>query len=141
MTKTPPPTPIPSTLEWDLWLGTAASRPFTAGDQEYKDFVAARSAARRAGMPARGEAPAAAGGTPPPGGAGQAGRGGGMGNDDFGYYLPFNWRGFYDFRQQPDRRLGRAHPRPANWGLFLSPEYLVSVECIKKDGLPPNNVP
>ena len=48
MTKMPPPTPVPATLDWDLWLGTAACRPFTAGDQEYKDFVAARSGARRA---------------------------------------------------------------------------------------------
>jgi hypothetical protein len=139
MTKTPPPTPVPSTLEWDLWLGTAASRPFTAGDQEYKDFVAARSAARRAGMPARGEASAAAG-TPPPGGTGQAGRGG-MGNDDFGYYLPFNWRGFYDFGSSLIGDWGVHILGPANWGLFLSPEYLVSVECIKKDGLPPTTFP
>jgi hypothetical protein len=60
MTKTPPPTPAPAQLDFDLWLGTAAARPFTAGDQEYKDFVAARSAVRgggRAGAAAPGAHP------------------------------------------------------------------------------------
>jgi hypothetical protein len=142
MTKTPPPTPVPSTLEWDLWLGTAAARPFTAGDQEYKDFVAARNAARRGGMPGGGAPPAAsAGGTPPAGGAGQAGFGGGMGGQDYGYYLPFNWRGFYDFGSSLIGDWGVHILGPANWGLFLSPEYLVSVECITKDGLPPTTFP
>ena len=46
MSKTPAPAPAPDTLDWDLWLGTAAARPFTAGDQEYQDFVAARDARR-----------------------------------------------------------------------------------------------
>ena len=35
---------VPDTLDWDLWLGGAAARPFTAGDEEYKDFIAARNA-------------------------------------------------------------------------------------------------
>jgi predicted dehydrogenase len=43
MTKIPPPTPAPETLDWDLWLGGAASRPFTAGDDEYRAFVAERN--------------------------------------------------------------------------------------------------
>src|SRR5918994_1548698 len=43
MTKTPPPTPVPNTLDWDLWLGPAAERPFTAGDEEYRSFIAARN--------------------------------------------------------------------------------------------------
>src|SRR5499427_8999816 len=34
MQKIPSPTPVPDTLDWDLWLGTAASRPYTAGDDE-----------------------------------------------------------------------------------------------------------
>jgi hypothetical protein len=147
MTKTPPPTPVPSTLEWDLWLGTAAARPFTAGDQEYKDFVAARNAARRGAMPggaAPGGAPAGAppGGAPAGAAAGQrAGAGGMAGNNDFGYYLPFNWRGFYDFGSSLIGDWGVHILGPANWGLFLSPEYLVSVECIKKEGLPPTTFP
>src|SRR5687767_5193243 len=30
MTKVAAPTPVPDTLDWDLWLGGAAQRPFTA---------------------------------------------------------------------------------------------------------------
>jgi predicted dehydrogenase len=134
MTKTPPPTPVPATLDWDLWLGTAAFRPFTAGDQEYKDFVVARNAARRGGaMPPAGAAPAGAGGA-------RAGAGMGGGND-FGFYIPFNWRGFYDFGSSLIGDWGIHILGPANWGLGLSPEHLVSVECIKKDELPPFTFP
>ena len=35
MPKLPAPTPVPETLDWDLWLGGAAARPFSAGDAEY----------------------------------------------------------------------------------------------------------
>ena len=31
-------------LEWDLGLGCAAWRPFTAGDGEYRAFIAKRRA-------------------------------------------------------------------------------------------------
>ena len=146
MTKTPPPTPVPASLDWDLWLGTAASRPFTAGDQEYQDFVKARSAAGRAaaGMGAPGAARAEAAGAPPAGAAGaQAGRaGGGMGGgDSYGYYMPFNWRGFYDFGSSLIGDWGVHILGPANWALGLSPENLVSVECVKKDPLPPTTFP
>src|SRR5882724_5102132 len=72
MTKVAAPTPVPDTLDWDLWLGGAAQRPFTAGDQEYQDFVTARNS--RSGR-----------------------RGASGGQQPFGFYLPFNWRGFYDF--------------------------------------------
>jgi hypothetical protein len=138
MTKTPPPTPVPATLDWDLWLGTASFRPFTAGDQEYKDFVAARSAARGA----RGAAPAAATGTAAGArGADQAGRGGGLQDESFGYYLPFNWRGFYDFGSSLIGDWGVHILGPANWALKLHPQYLISVECIKKDPLPPTTFP
>lgn len=147
MTKTPPPTPVPSTLEWDLWLGTAASRPFTNGDDDYKKFVEARNSARRGGMPGFGTpaavpagGAAAQGGAPPRAG-GAAPAGFGMGNQEFGYYLPFNWRGFYDFGSSLIGDWGVHILGPANWGLFLSPEHLVSVECIKKDGLPPTTFP
>jgi hypothetical protein len=56
----PPAEPVPSGLDWDLWLGGAAARPYTSGgwDKEH--------------------APT---GSSSPG----------------GFYLPFNWRGFYDF--------------------------------------------
>jgi predicted dehydrogenase len=128
MTKTPPPTPVPSTLDWDLWLGTAGSRPFTHGDQEYWNFAAARSAARRGESGAPAAAPAAAAtGTPDP--------------DEFGFYLPFNWRGFYDFGSSLIGDWGVHILGPANWALALGPESLVSVECIKKDPLPPFTFP
>jgi Oxidoreductase family, NAD-binding Rossmann fold len=31
VTQIPPPDPVPDTLDWDLWLGNAEPRPFTAG--------------------------------------------------------------------------------------------------------------
>jgi len=148
MTKMPAPTPVPSTLDFDLWLGTAAARPFTAGDQEYKDFVTARSAARGRGMAGGGAAPGAAGasgagqaGAPPPGAAGGRAGGGMGGGNDFGFYLPFNWRGFYDFGSSLIGDWGVHILGPANWALGLSPENLISVECIKKDPLPPYTFP
>lgn len=108
MTKIPPPSPVPDTLDWDLWLGVAAARPFTAGDEEYRAFVQARNA--------------------------RGGRGGGQ--QEFGFYLPFNWRGFYDFGSSLIGDWGVHILGPANWALQLDPRYLVSVECIRKDTLP-----
>ncbi len=35
LTEIPPPEPVPPTLAWDLWLGIAASRPFTSGGAAY----------------------------------------------------------------------------------------------------------
>jgi hypothetical protein len=109
MTKIPASTPVPGTLDWDLWLGGAAARPFTAGDAEYKAFVENR---RKGG-----------------------------GSDGFGFYLPFNWRGFYDFGSSLIGDWGIHILGPANWGLQLGPEYLVSVECVKKNSLPPFTFP
>lgn len=37
LTEIPKPDPIPSTFDWDLWLGTAASRPFTANGKTEAD--------------------------------------------------------------------------------------------------------
>jgi len=117
MTKIPPPTPVPDTLDWDLWLGGAEARPFTTGDDEYRAFVAARNE--------------------------RGGRGGfgGFGASEFGFYLPFNWRGFYDFGSSLIGDWGVHILGPANWGLQLSPEHLTSVECIMKDSLPPFTFP
>ena len=36
MQQTPSPTPVPDTLDWDLWLGPAAMRPFTRGGDTYE---------------------------------------------------------------------------------------------------------
>ncbi len=110
--------PAPETLDWDLWLGGAAWRPFTAGDDEYKAFVAERNARSSRGRP-----------------------GGGGGQQNFGFYLPFNWRGFYDFGSSLIGDWGVHILGPANWALQLDPQYLVSVECIKKDALPPFTFP
>lgn len=117
MTATPPPTPVPDTLDWDLWLGGAEFRPFTAGDAGYDKFVAERA---MRGRPA---------GSPPPR------------RDPWGYYLPFNWRGFYDFGSSLIGDWGIHILGPANWALQLDPQYLLSVECIKKDSLPPTTFP
>ena len=113
MTKVPAPTAVPETLDWDLWLGTAAARPFTAGDAEYKQFSAARN--QRYGRPPS--------------------------RDNFGFYLPFNWRGFYDFGSSLIGDWGVHILGPANWALQLGPQHLVSVECIRKDSLPPFTFP
>jgi predicted dehydrogenase len=120
MTRIPPPTPVPDTLDWDLWLGPAAARPFTAGDDGYRAFVEERSARNR-----------------PPGAPARApGR-----QEQFGFYLPFNWRGFYDFGSSLIGDWGIHILGPANWALQLHPRYLVSVECIRKDSLPPFTFP
>ncbi len=113
MAKTPAPTAVPETLDWDLWLGGAAARPFTAGDADYQEFVA-----KRAGRPVSAN-PA----------------------DGFGFFLPFNWRGFYDFGSSLIGDWGIHILGPANWALQLHPKHLVSVECIKKDALPPFTFP
>jgi hypothetical protein len=136
MTKIPPPTPVPETLAWDLWLGTAAWRPFTAGDQEYWDFVTARS--RQGGLGGAGASTQSAQEAPGRGaGRGQAGGG----TPQYGFYLPFNWRGFYDFGSSLIGDWGVHILGPANWALQLHPEYLISVECIRKDPLPPFTFP
>ena len=111
MTKTPSSTPVPDTLNWDLWLGGAAERPFTVGDQDYQDFVAERSS--RGGRGGRGQR--------------------------YGFYLPFNWRGFHDFGSGLIGDWGVHILGPANWALRLGDP--ISVECIHKDGSPPFTFP
>ena len=115
MTKLAAPSRVPDTLDWDLWLGGAAFRPFTVGDDGYNEFVAERNGVR----PGSGKAATPAN----------------------GFYLPFNWRGFYDFGSSLIGDWGIHILGPANWALRLAPEYLISVECIKKDALPPFTFP
>jgi hypothetical protein len=104
---------VPDSLDWELWLGTAAYRPFTAGDAEYREFAARQRGDR----------------TP-------------FGDEEsFGFYLPFNWRGFYDFGSSLIGDWAVHVLGPANWALQLGPESLVSVECIKKDSSPPFTFP
>ena len=35
LTEIPAPTPVPDTLDWDLWLGIANERPYTSGGEGY----------------------------------------------------------------------------------------------------------
>src|SRR5262245_53045640 len=130
MAKIPAPTAAPDTLDWDLWLGGSTARPFTAGDQEYKDFIAARNTRSPRG-------PGGGGGA----GAGRGAGGGFPGAESFGFYLPFNWRGFYDFGSGLIGDWGVHILGPANWALQLSPKSLISVECVKKNILPPFTFP
>lgn len=37
LTEIPPPEPVPPTLDWDLWLGVAENRPWTAGGKKEPD--------------------------------------------------------------------------------------------------------
>jgi predicted dehydrogenase len=38
VTQPPPPTTVPPTLDWDLWLGIADQRPFTTGGPDYSKW-------------------------------------------------------------------------------------------------------
>ncbi len=92
LTEIPKAEPVPSTLDWDLWLGIADRREFTA-----------------AGM------------TKP------------NGFDGY-FYLPFNWRGFYDFGCGALGDMACHILGAANMSLHLSNRKVISVECIRKDG-------
>lgn len=130
------PSAVPKTLDWDLWLGGAANRPFTAGDDNYRQFAHERG--ERLGRVRIPQRPAAAGAQ----GSGSGDdrpprpRGGGFDTSKFGFYLPFNWRGFHDFGSGLIGDWGIHILGPANWGLKLGPESLLSVECVHKDSSP-----
>ncbi len=87
MQTLPAPERVPDTLDWDLWLGGAAWRPYTSGDDAYRKTY----------------------------------------NQQFGFYLPFNWRGFYDFGSSLIGDWGIHILGPANLALRLGSP--VSVEC------------
>jgi hypothetical protein len=100
MQTLPATEPIPDTLDWDLWLGPAAFRPYTSGDEAYRK-----------------EYP-----------------------QQFGFYLPFNWRGFYDFGTSLIGDWGIHQLGPANLALRLGSP--TSVECLKKgEGQSPYTFP
>lgn len=61
----PPEEPVPPGLDWDLWLGCAAMRPYTSGGWD-KDHI-------------------------------PDGRTGPYNGSNYGFYVPHDWRGFYDF--------------------------------------------
>ncbi|HXW04057.1 MAG TPA: Gfo/Idh/MocA family oxidoreductase [Vicinamibacterales bacterium] len=91
MKTLPAPEPVPDTLDWDLWLGPAAFRPYTSGDEAYRTEYA---------------------------------------RQQFGFYLPFNWRGFYDFGTSLIGDWGIHQLGPANLALRLGSP--ASVECLRK---------
>src|SRR3989442_973913 len=49
MPKLPAPSPVPATLDWDLWLGGAAWREYSEGDDDYRAFIQERSERNRGG--------------------------------------------------------------------------------------------
>lgn len=101
MATLPAPDKVPETLDWDLWLGVASQRPYTSGDDAYRQEYR---------------------------------------QDQFGFYLPFNWRGFYDFGTSLIGDWGIHQLGPANLGLRLGSP--VSVECTKLgDGQSPYTFP
>lgn len=95
LTEIPKPDPVPSTLDWDLWLGVAEKREFTAGGAEKPDRW-----------------------------------------DGF-FYQPFNWRGFYDFGCGALGDMACHILGAPNMALHLSYRKLLSVECVKKEGVSP----
>lgn len=100
MPRLPAPEPVPDTLDWDLWLGGAAVRPYTSGDAAYRAEY----------------------------------------DQQFGFYLPFNWRGFYDFGTSLIGDWGIHQLGPANLALRLGSP--VSVECVKQgEGQSPYTFP
>jgi hypothetical protein len=132
MKNIPPPTPVPETLDWDLWLGMAAYRPYTKGDQEYYDFCAIRNSTSVRGL----------GNTMSiPGPDGISTEVMSMAKYEGDFYMPFNWRGFYDFGTGLIGDWGIHILGPVNWALQLHPKYLISVECVSKDALPPFTYP
>ena len=88
-TEIPAPEDVPSTLDWDLWLGSAEKRPFTAGGKDFKSQYG-------------------------------------------GFYLPFNWRGFYDFGCGALGDMACHILGAPNMALKLGAP--TSVECIMKEG-------
>jgi hypothetical protein len=100
MPTLPAPEKIPDTLDWDLWLGGAAFRPYTSGDDAYRTEY----------------------------------------NSQFGFYLPFNWRGFFDFGTSLIGDWGIHQLGPANLALRLGSP--TSVECLKQgEGRSPYTFP
>ena len=100
MQTLPTPERVPDTLDWDLWLGGAALRPYTSGNEAYRKEY----------------------------------------DTQFGFYLPFNWRGFYDFGTSLIGDWGIHQLGPANLALRLGSP--MSVECVKQgEGRSPYTFP
>ena len=99
ITEIPKEEPVPSTLDWDLWLGVAEKRPFTAGGRTVPDRWGSY------------------------------------------FYLPFAWRGFYDFGAGALGDMACHILGAPNMALHLSKRKIVGVECVKKEGVSPFQFP
>ena len=91
--------PVPTGLDWDLWLGCAPMRPYTSGGWD-KDHV-------------------------------PNGYTGPYNGSNYGFYVPHDWRGFYDFGTGA---LGDAAIHalgPANQALALG--MPIAVECLRAE--------
>jgi predicted dehydrogenase len=127
MTEIPPTAPIPSTLDWDSWLGISAWREFAGpATNEAQGLTAGRGGGGRAAAPA---------GAPPDAAAGRGRGGGGGGGGGRGFYNPFNWRGFFDFGCGPLGDMACHILGAVNMALLLGAPK--SVEVIKQDGKSP----
>jgi hypothetical protein len=95
----PPEEPVPSGLDWDLWLGCAAIRPYTSGGWD-KDHI-------------------------PDGSTGP------YNGKNYGFYVPHDWRGFYDFGTGSLGDAGIHAMGPASQALQLGAP--IAVECIRAE--------
>jgi hypothetical protein len=136
MTKIPAPGPIPSTLDWDTWLGISAWREYAGPATTEEEGLAVGRGGGGGGGRAAAPAGAAPAGAAAGAAAGRGGRGGGGGgNAGRGFYNPFNWRGFFDFGCGPLGDMACHILGAVNMALMLgSPK---SVEVIKQDGKSP----
>jgi len=103
MVEVPKEEPVPSPLDWDAWLGIANLRPYTSG-----------------GFDSAAAAPEPASGAP------------GSRSPRYGFYLPFNWRGFFDFGCGPLGDMACHILGAVNMALLLGAP--TSVEVVKQEG-------
>jgi hypothetical protein len=83
---------VPSTLDWDTWLGVAELRPYTSGGDAYKQAE----------------------------------------KTQYGFYQPFNWRGFLDFGCGSIGDMACHILGAPNMALLLAAP--TSVELVKQEG-------
>ena len=135
--RRPPRFPIRSI--GTLWLGGAACASVHRGRRRVRAFAAEFMAAGRGGGAARGPAP---GGAPPvPRAVADAAAAVSAAARSSASTSPFNWRGFYDFGSGLFGDWGVHIMGPANWALQLSPQSLISVEAVKREGTSPFTYP
>jgi hypothetical protein len=136
MTKIPPPGPIPSTLDWDTWLGIGPWHEYPGPVTLEEEGLAVGGRGFGGGGGGRAAVP---GGVAPAdattAGRGRGGGGGGGGASRNGFYNPFNWRGFFDFGCGPLGDMACHILGAVNMALMLGAPK--SVEVLKQDGKSP----